>query len=122
MFREATSLSNVNALSNWDISNVTDLSNMFYGATSLSDVSGLANWNTGSVTNMSYMFYGTTNLTGASSLHWVTKSVAKNSYVQIFYNSGVLTSGNYPTFYSDDAKTQVIGGTWNSSGTFKPSS
>ena len=49
-------------LSNWNVSNVTDMSSMFYSAGSYAEIwniGNLNNWNVGKVTDMSYMFYGT---------------------------------------------------------------
>ena len=39
-----------------EISNITDMSYMFYGCSSLSKFPEISKWNTNNVTNMSYMF------------------------------------------------------------------
>ena len=43
-------------LSNFDTSNVTDMSSMFYGCLNLKSLD-LSSFDTSNVTNMSYMFY-----------------------------------------------------------------
>ena len=50
-------LTNVNALSNWDTSNITDISDLFYNCWNLSDISGLKNWDTSKVVSMARTFY-----------------------------------------------------------------
>ena len=42
-------------ISNWDVSNVKDMSYMFYNANSFNQ--DLSNWDVSNVTNMEYMFY-----------------------------------------------------------------
>ena len=42
-------------ISNWDVSNVTDMRSMFYVAQSFNQ--DIGSWNTSNVTDMSYMFY-----------------------------------------------------------------
>ena len=39
------SLSNINILQKWDVSNVWGFSEMFYYCSSLSDINSLQNWN-----------------------------------------------------------------------------
>ena len=50
------SLTNVDALSNWNTSNVTNMSYMFTTCSVLANIDGLANWDTSKVTDMSWMF------------------------------------------------------------------
>ncbi len=121
MFSGAKNLTDISPLKDWNTSNVTNMSYMFSSATNLTDISPLKDWNTSNVTNMSYMFSETNKLTDTSMIKWITKSVPSNKYYKIFYRSGVKAP-NYPTFYSDDEKTQIINGTWDSNGTFTPSS
>ena len=47
-------------ISNWDVINVTNMNFMFYGASSFNQPIG--NWDVSSVTDMSYMFYYATSL------------------------------------------------------------
>jgi surface protein len=46
-------------LNDWDVSNVTDMNGMFQGATNFNHP--LSNWNVSNVTDMSGMFFGATN-------------------------------------------------------------
>lgn len=50
------SLTNVDALSNWNTSNVTNMSRMFTTCSVLANIDSLANWDTSKVTDMSWMF------------------------------------------------------------------
>ena len=68
MFLNCTSLGNVNTLSNWDTSNITNMSYMFDGCSYLNNLTGLSNWNTGNVTDMKYMFRGCSMLKSLSAL------------------------------------------------------
>jgi surface protein len=113
MFQGATSLTDLSPLANWDTGSVTNMSYMFSGATSLTDLSALASWDTGSVTNMSYMFQNATSLTqaGVDAINaWDITKVGKGNFLYMFRNVPY-----HPTF----TKRQ---GTWNSYGTFIPSS
>jgi len=51
----------VNATDTPNLSNVTDMSNMFFGSTSLGGGNGNWNWDTNNVTNMEKIFMGATN-------------------------------------------------------------
>lgn len=101
------------------MSNVTSLASLFASTKSLSNVDALSNWDTSSIWRMSQMFYGASNVKDASMLHWNTKSVT--NYSIIFYYSGVPSS-KYPTFYvkledrnnlSDTTKNVVIDEKWS---------
>jgi len=50
-------------IKNWDISKITDLSNLFFEKSTFgnSDRDNISNWNTSNVTDMSGMFYGATD-------------------------------------------------------------
>ena len=81
MFFDCMNLSDINSLANWDTSNVTNMSGMFGGCFNLSDISALANWDTSKVTNMNSMFRDCyNNLSNISSLaHWDTSNVTDMS-------------------------------------------
>ena len=73
-------------VSNWDVSNVTDISNAFYGCKINSlDVS---NWNTGKVTEMNNVFRLCTALETLDVSKWNTSSVINMQYM--FYNCTAL--------------------------------
>ena len=61
MFWGISSLRRIKFLNNFDTSNVTDMSSMFYGCKSLAAID-LSNLNTQNVTNMSRMFSGCESL------------------------------------------------------------
>ena len=56
MFASCSSLTTVNNINSWDVSNVTNMSGLFYGVPFNQDIS---NWNVSGVTNMSGLFYST---------------------------------------------------------------
>ena len=60
-FRGMVNLTTMSGLNNFDTSNVTDMSYMFYGCASLSTLN-VYNFNTSNVTDMSYMFCGCASL------------------------------------------------------------
>ena len=67
---------NLDDISNWDISNVTDLSAAFLGNSLLTNVNGLSNWEVGNVKDMSELFTDCCNLTDISGLkNWNTSNV-----------------------------------------------
>jgi len=65
MFSNLTKITSIDALKNWDISNVTSLGTdngyhdggIFSNCKNLVDISALENWNTSKVTGMAYVFY-----------------------------------------------------------------
>ena len=71
MFSDAN-FSDLTSLADWDTSNVTDMSSMFWNRSYMhgshstknliSDLTPLAHWNTGKVINMSYMFAGNSDV------------------------------------------------------------
>ena len=73
-------LTDFSFLSSWNVSKVTNMSNMFEGCAGLSDISSLSGWNTGSVTNMEGMFEGCTSLNDIDGLKdWDVSKVTNMS-------------------------------------------
>lgn len=69
-------LSDVSGLARWDVSNVTNLSDLFSGCTSLEDLSPLAGWDVSGVTRMGGTFRDCTALTTLEPLSgWDVSSV-----------------------------------------------
>ena len=56
MFLECKALKSVGDISKWDVSKVTDMNSMFYGCTYFNQ--DISKWDVSKVSNMSYMFYG----------------------------------------------------------------
>ena len=46
----------------WDTSNVTNMSGLFYGCSNLTEIKGIENWNTSKVTNVWDLFYGCSSI------------------------------------------------------------
>ena len=79
-FRDCTSLNSTN-VATWDMSEVQNISRMFFGCTAFNV--DLSSWNTAAVTDMSYLFDGCTS-----------------------FNNGALTNvGNVPLAWTTDAVT-----------------
>ena len=87
-FRQ-TSVLAINATDSPDLSNVTDMSHMFFNTFVLSDNQGdiadLANWDTSKVTNMSHLFYGSNSFSENATVdgiqHWNVSNVTDMSYM-----------------------------------------
>ena len=63
-------------VSQWDISNVTDLSHMFRSCINLQSITGLNQWNTKNVSNMSDLFFECSNLKEMPDIsNWKTSKV-----------------------------------------------
>ncbi len=107
MFYECTSLVNLTPLTNWNTEKVVNMNGIFNRCSSIVDLSPLASWNTGNVTTMSYMFSGCTKLANPSAINnWDISSVTAFKYM--FRNCP-----SHPIFTKR-------AGTWDRSGTFKP--
>jgi surface protein len=121
MFSKATSF-NQN-ISNWNTSNVTNMSNMFNGASSFNQ--DIGNWNTTKVTDMSAMFFGaasfnqkigdwnTTNVTNMSYMY--AEAVSFNQNIGNWNTSNVTNMSNmFFTIFGGSPFNQDIGN-WNTS-------
>lgn len=91
MFYYCRNLSDISALENWDISNVTDMSDMFDYCNSITDISALENWDTSNVTNMAGLFADCSSLTDATPIaNWDTSSVT-NMNEMFGHNTNLTT-------------------------------
>mgnify|MGYP001658210665 FL=1 len=107
MFYECTSLVNLTPLTNWNTEKVVNMNGIFNRCSSIVDLSPLASWNTGNVTTMRYMFSGCTKLANPSAINnWDISSVTAFKYM--FQNCP-----SHPIFTKR-------AGTWDSKGTFTP--
>ena len=62
MFYGCSSLSLLSDISQWNTSNVKDISIMFYNCSSLSSLPNISKWKTSNINNMSFMFYNCSSL------------------------------------------------------------
>ena len=101
-------VSDIDFMSNWNTSNVTDMGSMFDGASSLTNIDGASKWDTSKVTNMSSMFYGA-GITDIDALE--TKQYEGNDYVS--WDTSSVTSMYY-MFYDASSLTNIDGAAnWN---------
>lgn len=101
MFRELPKLQSIN-FHNFDTSNITDMSGMFYNCNRLS-LLDLSNFKTSNVIDMSSMFYGCANLTTLDLSSFMTSNV--QSMTGMFYgcsNLSTLDLSNFKTFKVTD--------------------
>ena len=81
MFAYTQNINNFDVLSNFDVSNVTDMSYIFYG-TSISDLTPLSNWDTSNVKYMYDAFGVSHNIASLKGLeNWDTSSVENTQYM-----------------------------------------
>ena len=57
IFYNSKKLESIGDLSSWDVSNVTDMNGMFFYCNALKTVGDISGWNVSNVTHMSRMFY-----------------------------------------------------------------
>ena len=97
MFNECYNLKSVGDLSNWDVSNVEDISSMFDKCINLKSVGNLSKWNVSKVENMSFMFEGCEQLKSVGDLSkW---DVSKVKYMSCMFDSSGIT--NIPNWYKE---------------------
>ena len=109
----------------FDISHVTDMTNMFSGDTNLTKITGLSTWNVGNVTSMNSMFAGDTALTNLDLSNWkplkVTNMAAMfkgcSGLKSITLNWGTNTQSvqNFSEMFSGDSSLTEVNGLsgWN---------
>ncbi|MEO6286640.1 MAG: BspA family leucine-rich repeat surface protein [Dyadobacter sp.] len=115
MFIGCTSLNGPANIGEWNMSNVTDMKEMFYGANAFNQPIG--NWNTGNVTSMRRMFYNAYAFNQPIG-NWNTGNVTDLSYMFFHadafnqpignWNTGNVTDMSY-LFFGATAFNQPIG-------------
>jgi surface protein len=85
MFRDCTSLTTINRVNEWDMSNVINLSGCFLDAINFND--DLSGWDTANVTTMLQTFFGSTNFNGDIS-NWDTSNVI--NFGEMFRNASAF--------------------------------
>ena len=88
MFYNCSSLTDINGLSNWNVSNGINFNYMFYNCDSLTDINGLSNWNVSNGINFEYMFYNFHSLTDINGLsNWnVSNGINFDSMFKIVFH------------------------------------
>lgn len=93
MFRGKSNIYVISNTTNWDVSNVTNMTEMFMYCRNLTHLS-VNNWNTSNVTNMANMFMGCNSLKFVNGLHtWDVSNVT--NMVNMFRDCDVLNSDLY---------------------------
>ena len=91
LFYNCESLSSLPDISKWNTNNVTDISFLFYGCKFLSSLPDLSKWNTNKVTNMKALFKECESLTSLPDISkWNTNNVIDISF--LFYGCKSLSS------------------------------
>ena len=93
LFQGYTSLTDISALSGWDISNVTSMDSMFADCPSLTDLSPISGWDTSGVAGLNTTFYGCASLTDISALSGWDVSNVTDMY-QTFSDCTSLTDAS----------------------------
>ena len=82
-------------ISDWDVSNVTDISGLFYACYELKSIGDLSKWDVSKVESMIGMFAHYKTITSVGDLsNWDVSNVKYMSYM--FHNSGIK---NTPSWY-----------------------
>lgn len=107
-------------VTNFDISHVTDMTNMFSGDTNLTKITGLSTWNVGNVTSMNSMVAGDTALTNLDLSNWKPLNVTNMAAMfkgcsglkSITLNWGQNTNNvqNFSEMFANDNNLQTIDG------------
>ena len=109
IFQRNKSLESFEYIKDWNVSKVENMYLLCAGCSKITTLDGLENWDVSSVTTMERMFYGNTNIIDSSAINnWNIINVT--NFLHMFYQ---VT--NRPQF----TKVQ---GTWQTNGTFTPSS
>ena len=74
-------------ISDWDVSNVTDMNHMFYGCKNLESVGDISSWDVSNVTNMSHMFYMCEELKSVVDISGWDVSNVRNHDIMFLYCS-----------------------------------
>lgn len=90
-------LTDISGLSSWDVSKVTDMTNVFVGCSSLTDSSPISSWDTSSVRTMYEMFAGCSSLSDLTPIEgWNVSSVIDGGMNSMF---GGTAARGYPSWY-----------------------
>ena len=93
MFFDCWQLKSVGDLAKWNVSNVTNISGMFYKCNELKFIGDISEWNVSNVIDMTYMFYDCESFNQDIS-DWDVSKVTCT--LHMFHNSGIT---NTPSWY-----------------------
>ena len=96
-FSSNAALKDIEALSSWDVSGVTDFTSMFQGDTALKNVASLKNWNMSNATTIESMFFGCTSVEDAGELETWSGTLDTDSVNMSNAFNGAQTQ---PSWYS----------------------
>ena len=95
MFYNCNKLKYIGDISEWDVSKVKNMNSMFYKCIKLKYIGDLSSWDVSNVENMEAMFYHCDKLESIGDIsRWDVKNV--NDMEDMFTNSGIT---NLPTWY-----------------------
>ena len=84
-------MTSLDGLETWDVSNVTNMHNMFYyggGDGAVTDISALSRWDVSNVTDMSYMFSGNNEIADVTALSgWNVRNVS--NFTNFMYRTAI---------------------------------
>lgn len=80
IFRDCTSLTVINNIENWNVSNITSFQSSFQGCVNFNQ--SLNGWDTGRATNMAAMFFGCTSFNGDIGAWNTGRVIFFNSFLQ----------------------------------------
>lgn len=118
LFRDCTSLTTINNVNNWNVSNITSFQSSFQGCINFNQ--SLNGWDTGRATNMAAMFFGCTSFNGEIGAWNTGRVILFNSFLQdcTNFNQDISnfnlqnTTTTNQMFYNTIAFNQNIGN-WN---------
>ena len=114
IFSNCSSLIYLPDISDWDTSNIIDMSKIFYNCRSLSSLPDISKWDTKNVIDMNKMLYNCFSLSLIPNISsWNINNV--HNKFGIFYNCSSLVSLNNISKWNDNKKdlTKLINGSLN---------
>ena len=101
LYKDCSALTSITFGDNFNTSNITDMSSIFYNCSSLTDLN-ISNFNTSNVTNMSNMFYYCSKLEYLNLNNFDTSNVENMS--GMFYGCSLLSYLNIDSFNTSNVK------------------
>ncbi len=123
-----TKITNLDALSNWDVSLVENMNSTFSSCKNLTDISGISTWQTRNLNSISHLFYSDSSLANLNGLSdWDTSKVT-NMYGTFYsltsltdltpianWNTGEVTDMSHTFYYCKKVQSLTPISGWNTS-------